>query len=90
MFGDIEEMTTDKLNWMIHDLVLQGCHVENKEGYDLDSGFIRIYADALDYLEEIGFVRILQDKSDRYHRARQAIDLKNWYNPISIPPEPKS
>lgn len=97
-------MTENELNWMILDLVVQGCSVDHKD-YDLDSGFIGIYADAMDYLESIEWVEILQPKEPgvypdnlRWHRCRQGKNLKRmdnngqlyWKPMDSVPTEPKS
>ena len=61
-------------DWMIHDLVCQGCTVDGKEDYNLDSGFIGIYADAMDYLNQIGMIE-LRGNEEKFGRGRLAKDL---------------
>ena len=51
-------MKYDKKDWLIYNLVVQNCSVTDR-GYDLDSGFIRPHAEAMDHLDKIGMIELI-------------------------------
>lgn len=62
----------DARDYLIYDLVLQSCHVANNSEYQIDSGFIRCFADAMDYLHHVGMIELLGGADQGNGRGRLA------------------
>lgn len=60
----------DAKDWIIYDLMIQNCSIRDRESYELDSGFIRAHAEAMDYLHKIGMIELIGGEDQGAGRGR--------------------
>lgn len=68
-----DEREFSELDWIIYELVWQNCFAAKPSGdYQLDSGFIRAHATAMDHLAKIGMIEMLGGEDQGPGRGRLA------------------